>query len=184
MRNKFPTLLRVSFLITVLFSATFVLDDVVTRGNSHRSTAAAADAPKSAFGKHPHGYDDPLSSATCHSKIGAIPGPLHARGQRWCVADLKWEVSAGNSLETLVNHRAKFMPEFMNPVYVVENLAKVVVILGLLVFATVAITVGVWCSCNSMISHFCIQYPVYRGCKLQATTDTDAGKYLVLDDYI
>ena len=50
--------LRVSFLITVLFSATFVLYDVVTRSNSHRSTAAAADAPKSAFGKHPHGYDD------------------------------------------------------------------------------------------------------------------------------
>jgi len=48
-----PTMyLRVSFLMTVPFSATFVLDDVVTRGNSHRSIAAAADAPKESTEEH------------------------------------------------------------------------------------------------------------------------------------
>jgi len=85
-------------------------------------------------------------------KVGVFPGPLHAHGQHWCVADLKWEVSAGNSLETLVNHCAKFMPEFMNPVCIVENLTKVVVILDC------------WFS---------------QQWQSQATTDTDAGKYLM-----
>jgi len=74
---------------------------------------------QSVFGKHPHGYIHSLTLTICHSKVGVLLGPLHTRGQHWCVADLKLEVSAGNSLET-VNHRAKFMPEFMNPVYI-EN---------------------------------------------------------------
>ena len=46
-------------------------------------------------------------------------------------------VSAAYSLETLVNYHANLIPELMNPLYVIESFSTVIVVMGLLGFATI-----------------------------------------------
>ena len=160
---------RVLFLTTVLFSTIFVRDDPQTH---------QAALENSVFGELPYGKS--FSCATCHCRPKAICKlpvlPPELNGLHCLSVSPNMKVSAAYSLETWVNCHAKLMPEFMNPLYAIESFATIIAILCLLGFATMAIMLGVWCSCTCVTTYVCIRYPVGMCHKSHATpTATDTG---------
>lgn len=163
---------KVLFLSTVLFSAIFVRDGTQT---------GRAALENGAFGDLPDGKPiNRFSCATCHctpKPVCKLPVLSPEVSLHSCLTmSPNMKVSASYSLETLVNYHANLMPELMNPLYVIESFATVIVVMGLLGFATMVIILGVWCLCASATTYVCIQYPVGRCYKSQSTpTATDIG---------
>ena len=163
---------KVLFLSTVLFSTIFVRDSTQTRRLAIENGV---------FGELPHGkHINPFSCATCHctpKPVCKLPVLSPEVSLHSCLTISPYmKVSAAYSLETLVNYHANLIPELMNPLYAIESFSNVIVVMGLLGFATMVIILGVWCLCTSVTTYVCIQYPVGRCHKSQSIpTATNIG---------
>ena len=133
------------------------------------------------FGELPHGK--PINRFSCATYVTVRQSQcanclFYHRKSAFTVASISpyMKVSAAYSLETLVNYHANLIPELMNPLYVIESFSTVIVVMGLLGFATMVIILGVWCLCMSVTTYVCIQYPMGRCHKSQSTpTATNIG---------